>query len=379
MRLLSRPARVARNLAARWRVTSKRAKAPPASPLISVVVPAYNEEQYIRQCLKSIATQNYRSFECIVVDDASTDGTAGIARSFASQDSRFRLVSHDVNRGLSAARNSGARVAKGALITFLDADDYLYQNALFDRVTALEGIADPRVAGSFSAIQSVAEGGEWSDSLMPYLIRRQAPVTFLTHNGECPFPVHAPAIRADVFEQFGGFDEAMRDGCEDWDLWQRILRSGFRFIPTHTVGGAYRMRQGSMRLNKAAKHSLLAADILKRAHEPVEGNTTKPYFHKPLGYYMGEVARVRRLIRGITLATISGDEAGRLRCMEGLPVRAEWPLWVVDVADEVARNLYLHAAGDQLKFSELRPQVVRISKEIIEWMELQNRGKGEEE
>jgi glycosyltransferase involved in cell wall biosynthesis len=330
-----------------------------------VVVPAHNEERYLRQCLRSVAIQNHRALECIVVDDASTDGTAKIVRHFAEADPRFRLVSHDVNKGLPAARNSGVAAARGELVAFLDADDYLYQNSLYDRVAALEGIDDQSVAGSYAGIHSVPEGGHWLDRLMPYVIYRRETITFLTRGGESPFPVHAPLIRRHVFDRLGGFDETMRDGCEDWDFWQRVLRAGYRFLPTHTVGGAYRMRPGSMRLEKAAKHSLVAAALIERAYRGVEGDAPGPFFHQPLGFYVGEAARIRRLIRGITLATVNGDEAGRLRCLAKLPAKAQWPLWVVDVSAEVAANLELHAAGNPLKLSEYRRRGAPIAGEII--------------
>ncbi len=363
--MLDRVNRLTTNFLARRRVTSARAKSPGKAPLISVVVPAHNEERYLRQCLDSVAMQNHEAFECIVVDDASSDRTAELVEGYAQEDTRFRLVSHRLNRGLSAARNSGADVAKGSLLTFLDGDDYLYQNALFDRVAALEGNDDIRVGGSFMGIQSVPEKGLWWESLAPYLVHRQETVTFLSRAGECPFPAHAPLIRTEIFRQFGGFDETMDGGCEDWDLWQRILRDGYRFLSTNSIGGAYRMRPGSMRLEKAARHSLTAAALLARAYSPASMDQSKPFFHEPLGYYIGELGRVRRLIRGATLARANGDEVGVARCLAELPANSEWPLWVVDVSAEVRANLYLHAAGDAAKASEFKAKAKVIEREIV--------------
>lgn len=91
-------------------------------PTISVVVPAYNAAPYIEECLRSIKNQSLQDFECIVVDDGSNDGTGTIVDSFASSDSRFRVI-HQENRGLSAARNVGLDLAQGAFVGFVDADD----------------------------------------------------------------------------------------------------------------------------------------------------------------------------------------------------------------------------------------------------------------
>lgn len=94
-------------------------------PLLSVIIPIYNVEAYLRECLNSVISQTYPKWECILIDDASTDGSADIAREFCNADSRFRLYCHKENRGLSAARNSGLDNAAGALITFVDSDDFI--------------------------------------------------------------------------------------------------------------------------------------------------------------------------------------------------------------------------------------------------------------
>lgn len=113
---------------------------PPAeSPHVSVVIPAYNCANYLPRAIESVLGQDYPHFECIVVDDGSSDDTAAIARSFQPQ---VRVISQS-NGGASAARNTGINAANGSLIAFLDADDYWHpsklrkQVALFERHPAL--------------------------------------------------------------------------------------------------------------------------------------------------------------------------------------------------------------------------------------------------
>ncbi|MGO4832800.1 glycosyltransferase family 2 protein [Rhizobiaceae sp. 2RAB30] len=364
MPLLKHAPSLLRTVVSRWRTASKRARSPAASPMVSVVVPAYDAEIFLEQCLQSVATQNHGALECIVVDDGSRDRTAQIIRQFIDHDSRFHLISHPANRGLAAARNSGLQAARGALIAFLDADDYLYQNSIADRVMVLERAGDGRIAGSYAAIHSVPEMGLWWEFAMPYLRQRQETVTFLTRGGENPFPVHAPLIRRDILERFGGFDETLGHGCEDWDFWQRILRAGYRFLPTGTVGGAYRMRRYSMRLTKAADHSLAAATLLTRAYREAEATDPPPFFDRPLGFYQGEAARIRRLVRGIAIASVNGDEFGRRRCLAELPAKAQWPLWVIDLTEEIEASLLLAVAGDRRKLAAYAPQIERIEQEV---------------
>ncbi|MGE4589809.1 MAG: glycosyltransferase, partial [Acidaminococcaceae bacterium] len=91
-------------------------------PIISIIVPVYNVEQYIAKCLASIQAQTFSNFEAILVDDGSPDNCGKICDAFAATDTRFCVI-HQVNGGLSNARNSGLSVAKGKYIGFVDSDD----------------------------------------------------------------------------------------------------------------------------------------------------------------------------------------------------------------------------------------------------------------
>ena len=92
-------------------------------PIISVIIPVYNVEPYIRQCLDSIINQTYRNLEIIVIDDGSPDGCGKICDEYAAKDDRM-VVIHKENGGLSAARNDGMRRATGEWIAFVDSDDW---------------------------------------------------------------------------------------------------------------------------------------------------------------------------------------------------------------------------------------------------------------
>ena len=105
-----------------------------ASPLVSAVIPAFNAESFIAEAVSSVLAQTYRPVECIVVDDGSTDGTAEVVRSFGSE---VRLVTQP-NKGVANARNSGAAVANGAFLAFLDADDVWMPNKLEKQMILLE-------------------------------------------------------------------------------------------------------------------------------------------------------------------------------------------------------------------------------------------------
>ena len=92
--------------------------------LISVIVPIYNVENYLRMCLDSIQNQTYKNFECLLINDGSPDNSAEICREYAAKDSRFRYFEKE-NGGVSSARNLGMKCANGDYITFVDPDDWL--------------------------------------------------------------------------------------------------------------------------------------------------------------------------------------------------------------------------------------------------------------
>lgn len=93
-------------------------------PLISVIVPVYNVEAYLDQCIRSITEQTYRNLEIILVDDGSPDGSGAICDTWAEKDSRIRVI-HKENNGAGAARNTGLDLARGELLAFVDSDDYI--------------------------------------------------------------------------------------------------------------------------------------------------------------------------------------------------------------------------------------------------------------
>ena len=91
-------------------------------PKISVIIPVYNAEQYLRKCLDSVVSQTFRDIEIICVDDGSTDGSGAILDEYAAKDNRI-VVIHQANAGVAAARNTGLKSAQGEYLAFLDSDD----------------------------------------------------------------------------------------------------------------------------------------------------------------------------------------------------------------------------------------------------------------
>ena len=98
-------------------------------PLISIIIPVYNSEKYLNECICSCIEQTYDNIEIVLVDDGSLDNSLEICKSYGMKDSRVKTI-HQPNAGVSAARNTGLRNAKGDYIFFLDSDDEIYSNSI---------------------------------------------------------------------------------------------------------------------------------------------------------------------------------------------------------------------------------------------------------
>ena len=119
----------------------------PPQPQVSVIVPVYNQEQYLEECISSIRRQTLAEWECIIVNDGSSDSSGEIARRFSEEDSRIRCLEQE-NRGVSSARNLGMRHASGRYLCFVDGDDFIDAAFLKHLLDASDrGASDLTVAG----------------------------------------------------------------------------------------------------------------------------------------------------------------------------------------------------------------------------------------
>src|SRR5690625_1845943 len=145
--------RRARRLTARTDVLGSQARKPAGHPEVSVILPIYNVEQYLAECLDSLVGQSHRDLEIVVVDDGSPDGSRRIAEEYASGDDRIRIVTRE-NGGLGAARNTGVAHATGEYLTFVDSDDKLPPRALAILLQSARRSGSDVVAGALQRFRS---------------------------------------------------------------------------------------------------------------------------------------------------------------------------------------------------------------------------------
>src|SRR6185503_1423139 len=213
-------------------------------PLVSVVIPVFNGERFLREAVESVLAQNYSQVEIIVVDDGSTDRTPNVARSLPET---VRYL-HQTNHGPAAARNRGIEQAQGSLIAFADADDLWPAGKLEVQLPYL--IGDPAVDIVLGRIQQVLLS-ETVDSPP----QAQEPA-FSVNLGSA-------VIRTSVFERVGLFDETMRYS-EDVDWFMRARESSAAIVTIDAVTLLYRQHAENMTRGKSTSE-LNVLKALKRS------------------------------------------------------------------------------------------------------------------
>ena len=207
---------------------------------VSIIVPAYNQQEWIADTLDSVLAQTYPDWECIVMDDGSTDRTLEIAESYSGRDSRIRVFSQ-VNGGPSNARNNAIKHSKGEYILPLDADDLISPQYLELAVKRFSEFPETKLVycqADFTGDMS----GPWE--LRPYVYDE-----FIRIN--CIF--NACMFRRSDFDKTGGYDESMRSGLEDWDFLIGLLRKEDIVFQLPEVLFHYRRRVASQ-TSLAAEH-----------------------------------------------------------------------------------------------------------------------------
>jgi len=285
------------------------------APLVTVVVPCFNESRFIGDAIRSLKAQTFANFTAIIVDDASTDDSVATAFRAIDGDRRFHVVRHAINSGLSAGRNTGLRLADTPYVCFLDADDFFHVDNLEERLRYLIGQHDePEVVGVYSGIEHVDEHvafGEVGPSLpAPH---RSDFHDHLSAAGNCPFNCHAPLLRTEVLQRFGGFDETMLHGAEDWECWQRLLRHGYVFTATPHILAVYRQKASSMVRSMPGQHLAEANRLLGSVHQPIDPETVVPntpfVFSESLGHYQHELQVAERALQFMGMAYLTDNEA----------------------------------------------------------------------
>lgn len=245
------------------------------APLVSIIIPTYNYGRFIAQTLNSVLEQTFRDWECLIIDDGSTDETCRIVTAYVDADERFRYVSHHSNQGLSSARNTGLKESRGKYIQILDADDVLEKRKIEIHVTYLENHSEVDIVYGnvrYFRTENPKEKlfGRWGDggqapwmpqtsgkgySVLKTLVKRNIMV------------VNAPLTRKSVFDDVGTFDEELYSRS-DWDYWIRCAEKGkyFQYLEMVETLALVRWHASSMSNEKnGQRERILKSELLMRA------------------------------------------------------------------------------------------------------------------
>ena len=219
-----------------------------SSTLVSVIMPCFRMGQFVQRALRAIGAQSHSSWELIVIDDCGPeDGTISAVLDFQASHSqtKVKLIRHKKNQGVSAARNTALRSAKGNLIAFLDPDDFWHEDYL---ATMLEALSSSNADLAFCRMMVVDAQGDYShvNASPTELEIDRFPQSLYEKNFIGPSCVVA---KAKCFEVAGYFDEDPQiQHVEDWDLWIRFVTNKIRFEFVETPLCFYRKHSGAATL-----------------------------------------------------------------------------------------------------------------------------------
>lgn len=257
------------------------------SPLVSVIVPCYNQGHFLTDALKSVQCQTYPNWECLIINDGSSDNTRVMATELAGADRRFRYIEQE-NRGLSGARNRGLVESSGEFVQFLDADDAIKASKFEKQVqaaVATNGLvvvscdyyrAVETDLGQEQPTRYVDPRFKGDDALMELATRWET--------AGLSIPPHCFLFDARFFREHGiRFDERLPNH-EDWDCWMRIFALHPRVVFVDEKLAIYRLQTASMCTNvsKMRKGYLkaLSKQLALNRHIPALANALRQKRHE---------------------------------------------------------------------------------------------------
>ena len=316
-------------------------------PLISVITPVFNTPpRWLRECVESVLTQTYENWELILIDDGSTElETLRPLTELAASDSRIILAKNDKTRGISAASNRGLALARGDWVGFLDHDDLLEADALFQNVKWLQDHPDADLI--YSDEDKLTEKGFDSPIFKP----DWSPDYFLSCNYVCHFTL----IRRELLKQVGGFRSKF-DGAQDYDLFLRVIEQTNRIDHIPRVLYHWRRTLTSTADNIQCKPKMLEAGrAALEAH--LERRQQPGHVSIDWRTYLYWVKRELTEGKKISIIVAMRDRVDLLaRCLDSLASKTSYAPYEVVVVDndsqsEGARGYFSHFQHRLLHYS----------------------------
>lgn len=220
---------------------------------VSIVVPSYNQAKYVDECLDSVHKQTYTDWECIVVNDGSTDNIDAVIQPWLNKDQRFKYITTD-NKGVSHARNTAIKASEGALILPLDADDKIANTYLDLAVDAFK--TNPELTLVYCRAEKFGDVNEvWH--LKPFSLKALALDNIIFCSG---------IYKKKDWERVNGYDERMQAGLEDWEFWIALLKHGGNVLQLDATCFYYRIKAVSRQQQLNAENKRPIYEYLSVKH-----------------------------------------------------------------------------------------------------------------
>lgn len=253
---------------------------------VSVIIPTYNRAHMVSRAIQSVLNQTYQDFEIIVVDDCSTDNTEEVVKGF--NDSRICYIRHEQNRGGSAARNTGIRIARGEYIAFLDSDDEWLPKKLERQICLFS--KDPNCGAVYTNLLHCF----YNDRSTKAIQRRQPEGHILKDllMSNVVASTSSVMVKQQCFDKAGLFDEGL-PSCQDWDMWIRIAKHyTFRNIPEPLVRYLWHQEQISTNFEAVWRGHMA---IMKKYQVDIcaLGSYIKALHHFRIGNYLCHAGEMR--------------------------------------------------------------------------------------
>ena len=226
---------------------------------VSIIVPCYNQGHLLNDALQSVLDQSYSNWECIIVNDGSTDNTEEVSYEWVKKDQRFQYLLQK-NEGVSNARNSGIKHSYGKFILPLDADDKISPDYIKLAIDEFEANSTLKLV--------YCEAKRFGDEDVIWKLEK-----FSLENLAKKNMIFCSAIyKKSDWEKAGGYDIEMVTGFEDWEFWISVLKNGGKVIQLDYIGFFYRINETSRtkKINQSARDALFNYMSIKHADFFVE-------------------------------------------------------------------------------------------------------------
>ena len=233
--------------------------------LISIIVPVYNVEEYLDECVQSLINQTYKNLEIILIDDGSTDSCPSKCDEWAEKDKRIKVI-HKENGGLASARNAGLDIITGDWFFFIDSDDCIYKNCILTLVSQIEEDVDI-VQCNYERGDNFSKLNEKINSICETLNQNQVLEEFLVFNKMTTI------VCGKIYNTRRYKDFRFNETCyvlEDVEFLSKIVQNCDNYIVCEYVGYFYRVRPNSLTTQVLTKRKILG---IINSHESCLKNT----------------------------------------------------------------------------------------------------------